>query len=349
MQLRQEQAPPWRWWVQTGQRLNMGLDVMRVFAVPTGRCVFSRGLERIRQGLGRGSTVREAFAGSGWQLPTAYWSLLEAGERTGTLGDSMMRIGRLMAERADARKELLGQLWYPAMVSLVAVGVMLLLVLWVIPQLREVLAGLQPGQPLPWVTRHIGSLYGFGLGVIIAICFLGSLVHTLWVAAGRRWLAAARSHEVFVRGLPWVGGLRARLREARVAQQLATYCTAGVTLPDALSTLGCGTPDLWERHQLMQLRQALLLGEGFGPAFSHCEVFQQENSELLSAGQEAGQLEHYLAEIALQLEQDCRWRLRQWVRCYEPALLFLLAGGVGGLLLAYLLPMVRIFENFGGF
>ncbi len=331
-------SPDWAWWVRVGERLSLGLGVETVFAAGPGAL-----RDRLREGRG----VVEALRLAGARLPSEGWCLLEAGEHTGRLGEAMKAVGEMLRDRERRRREWLGQLWYPALIGVVGLAVMALLLLWVVPQLRQLSTAMGIGR-LPWLTAHIGALYGAlfgGLGGMV----LGSAA-LAWALRrmGSRSPRWGRLEERAWARIPGIGSLRRCLREARLFRQTGTLLAGGTTLPRALEMAAAGAANAWEREELGTFRRRLLMGAGFPDALGGCALIDPESRALLLAGQECGQLDAYLQRVAREREEQAGWRMAQWTRLLEPLFLLGLSLAVGGLILAYLLPMVRLLENAGG-
>jgi type II secretory pathway component PulF len=331
--------------------MALGLDVLAILSSDSGQRVpgaVRAGLPRVVTGLKEGKALVEAMRRGGMSLPMEAWCLLESGERTGRLGEAMGEVGQLLQHRETRRRELTGQLWYPALVGLTAFAVMGLILLWVVPQMREVGETMGLGDQLLWLTEHIGALYGgvFAGGLCLAVAS-GLLVLTLR-RMGRIRESWGRAEEYLLGGLPLLGRVRHQTRESRLLKQLATLLRGGLTLPRALELAAAGRGNLWEQAELKHLRARLLAGAGFETAIADCRLIDRENVELLHVGQESGQLDTWMARIADSQAKSVERELSRLTRLLEPLFLFFLSGAVGGLILAYLLPMVRMLEQAGG-
>jgi type IV pilus assembly protein PilC len=334
----------WTWWIRAGERLSIGLDILTAFE-SNGNPRCAPVLERIRSEIGRGHGIVQAFRGSAVNLPGEAWCLLESGEHTGRLGEAMKDVGKLLREQERRRAELLNQLWYPALVVLTGFLVMGIILLWVVPQLRSMNSSMGQGNQLPWLTEHIGLIYGGGLGFLMAL--LLSLVAgiRILVCLGRRSSGASRFRERVCNRSPVVGVQLFQRREARLLRQLGTLLRGGVTLPAALQMVAEGTPDLWEKEQVLEFRRNLLSGASFSESIRSFALTGQEVRPLLMAGQESGRLEIYMLRHADDLDWRTRLTLNRWIRLLEPTIIGLLSMLVGGLVLAYLLPMIRMLER----
>ena len=343
--MRKEYIPHWNWWLRTGERICLGLDLRGTLAGAEGPKRDQEGFARILAGLRQGSGIVQALRLSGMRLPVEAWSLLEAGEQTGGMGEAWLAVGALLRQREQHQRELTGQLWYPGLVILMGVGVMGILLLWFIPQLKMIAEGLGNGAALPWITRYAGPLYGGLMGAFLLSLVLTGILSIVIRKAGRTSMLCASLAELFKSRLPIVGRIHQVGREGRFLRQLGTLLRGGVALPSALQNMAGSCPSAWERAELEQFRQRLLMGAPVAEGLANCRLLKPATCMLLVAGQEAGRLDQYLIRLAEEDEALAAWRLQQAVRLLEPALLLGLSAAVGGLVLAYLLPMVRLLEQ----
>jgi type II secretory pathway component PulF len=330
--------------MRSGERLSLGLGIRVILDSPSSWAA-SSGLERAMSGLQEGLGFTEAMRNSGLELPVEAWSMLEAGESTGRLGEAMVEIGQFLKMRSQRRREFVGQLWYPALVLFIGFLVMGLILLWVVPQMRGLSESMGQGEDLPWLTDHIGLLYGgvFLLGLVAVAGILSG--GFLWRGSRLRWIQCATAGETIMRHMPLLGPMRRVRREARILRQLGTLVAGGVTLPQALATSMAMAPDLWERAQLETFRKRLLMGSGFEEGLDAFPLVGEESRPLLKVGQEGGQLDRYLLQLADDLDEEVTQRLSRCIRFLEPGMLLILSIAIGGLILAYLLPMVRMLEQ----
>lgn len=327
----------WRWWLRAGSRMGAGVVAGEVW--PAGTAA--------GDALRRGEGVAASLRGAGWQLPRELWAVLEAGERTGRLAESMAEIGEALARREQMRREVQSQLSYPILLVAAGTGVMALLVGWVIPRMRELLEGLLPGGELPFWTEHVGLIYGGFLAGGVGLFAVLSGTAVLWERIGRYRLGWSRAWERLWQTIPGWGRYRFRAREARLLRVWGRLVGGGWTVARALEMMAAACPARWEREQLEQLRSRLLMGSSFGEALGHCALVATEDRALLEAGQESGRLEEFLERVAGDLERQNRWARESWMRLLEPVFLACLTLAVGGLLVAYFLPLVELMEGAG--
>ncbi|NBD39160.1 MAG: hypothetical protein GVY10_11390 [Verrucomicrobia bacterium] len=336
---RKRRLPDWRWWIRASGRMGAGVRFAELFRgdVDAEAAVLAA--------LERGLPAAEALQEAGWPLAPELSLRLANGERTGTLAEAMEAVGRDLQRREEVARRLRAQLSYPMLLLLVGTGVLLLLVGVVIPRLQEVLRSLLPGGELPYWSEQIGRLYGTGLLVGLAAMLLAWIGYRAATRFARQSAGIARARERCLRRLPFFGALRFWSREARLLRQLSVLLRGGVPLPEALSLCEAGFPGQWERLALREWHRRLLMGEGFASSLHRFPLIAAENKQLLCAGQESGRLEEFMGSAATDAERRGRWRTESLLRQLEPAFLTFLTVALGGLFLAFLLPMITLFES----
>jgi len=340
---------PVDWWTRAGERLDLGLSPERAFFSPSQRLRREAvsGLERVRLGLEEGYRLSESLRQAGLELPLHLWALIETGERTGLTGAALREIGEQLAAARSRRQRLSGQLWYPGLVFLTACSVMGLILVWVIPRLRELGKEMGGGAELPWFTEYLGWIYGGALCGCATVLLAGwGLVLTLH-RLGSRSLRFSQWAENLYAALPLAGTYRTRSRESRLLDQLAVLLCGGYTLPEALQLLSSRSVQRHEQTELARFRERLLNGGGFDAALRDCPLVSVETSELLEVGQECGKLDQYMRRIAEAHVAYLDALRERGLRLLEPVFLLVLTAAVGGLIIAYLLPFVQLLEQAG--
>ena len=340
-------VPSWWWWRQSGERLKIGLDLRRLMAGNSQRepARVQRGLARCLFSVEAGDGIVDAMKHSGMDLPVEAWCLLQAGERTGRLGESICDVGELLKRSARIKKEIIGQAWYPGFVVLVGSMVMAIMLLWVVPQMSEISSSMGGGGKVPWITQNIGKLYGSIFAGAAALLLVASITWNLLRKTAARSLKWARLHEDLCCSIPLYSRLRRLAREARILRQVGTLLRGGITFPDALKMAADNSPDAYEAYQLIEFRKRQLMGISFEQGLNHFPLIERGNHALLVTGQETGRLDDISLSIAGDVELELSLLLKQLLKLIEPVTIITLAGLVAGLILAFMLPTVSMLEQ----
>jgi len=271
-------------------------------------------------------------------LPDVAREVIGAGAASGALPQVLNRLADDFEAATALRGRLTGALVYPAIVGVVALGVIAALMVFVLPQI--VAAFSQTGQKLPLLTRgliavgsllrdHLALLAGASLGALILLFFV-------W-----RRLAALRRQALFER-LPVVGDAVRRAAEVRLLSTLALLIRGAVPLPQALEVAARVAATEDARARLLAIRAGLTRGQAVGAAFAEVGLLDAMTLELLRQGEAVGDLARAF-EKAVQLKRQALEQRLQWLATLvEPAMIVVLGAIVLTLVLAVMLPIVTL-------
>lgn len=299
----------------------------------------------LREQLRGGSALGEAMNSLGSWFGAAEIAMVNAAEQAGTLPQVL----RDLAERQQRAGELSGQLTsalaYPAIVALVGVGVTVFLSVKTLPDLTSILAS--SGIEIPRLTSMVMSVGGFiaSYGLVI-----GALIPIL-LAAGllaMRWIVQRRAERpMWLRRLyPRV--LR-RIAVAQMAEQLAGMLRSGVPMVEALRALAPtasgGITMIGGLHAvLIHAAERVERGEDLAQAFDDQMWFDAEFRRLLEVGQASGELDALLMRIADRYSRQAKRLIDRLASLLEPMVILALAVLVGVVVMAAVLPLLRLRE-----
>ncbi|MEY3912101.1 MAG: hypothetical protein RL509_145 [Pseudomonadota bacterium] len=305
-------------------------------------------VHHLRRQMMAGRALHAALRTLGY-MPRSYTHTIAAGEASGSLPQVLERLAEELEARLALTRQLRAALTYPLVVVVIALTVLSVMMVWVIPAFEGMFTSL--GGQLPTATRWVLALshgvtthwpLGVG-GMTLAVLILGAAWRH---PQGRRLML-----EGWWRVPGW-GSLHQLGCQARWTRTLATLSAAGLPLTDALTHLEglAGHPrfDAATRH----IRHALVQGQSlsqslarFGPqrAQRHApELFSGMMLQMTHIGEESGSLDVLLERAAQQLEHDVARRVGALSRLVEPALMVVLGGLVGGLVIALYLPLFQL-------
>ncbi|GAA4406424.1 type II secretion system inner membrane protein GspF [Quisquiliibacterium transsilvanicum] len=296
-------------------------------------------LAAVRSEVVSGQTFAQALSRFPRDFPDVYRALVAAGEQSGDLALVMDRLADYVEARTALSQRITLAFTYPAIVTLVAIGVITALLAYVVPQVVGVFA--QSRQELPMLTKALIAASDFvrnwGWWMLAAL-----------VAAGFAFRAALRSpsfrltwHERLLE-LPLFGRLIRGINTARFASTLGILAASGVPLIRALEagaqTLGndalrANVADAISRvREGAPLSRALAAGGQFPPMMVH----------MIASGESTGNLAEMLQRTAATLSSETERRAIAMTSILEPMLILLMGGVVLLIVLAVLLPIIEI-------
>ncbi|WPC67415.1 type II secretion system inner membrane protein GspF [Rhodoferax ferrireducens] len=293
----------------------------------------------LRAEVNGGATFAKALSQHPREFTPIFIAVIGAGEQSGNLGLVLERLADDLEEQQALKAKLIGAALYPAIVSLVAVVIVLFLVTYVVPQVAHVFAGSKRALPLLTVIMIGTSAFvrSYGWLMLIAIIF--------GVIGARLALANALFREKFDAAwlnLPILGKLSRSYNTARFASTLAMLAAAGVPI---LKALQAAAETLSNRAMRTDALDALVLvreGAPLASALAQKKRFPGLLAMFARLGEQTGQLPTMLQRAAKQLSVEVQRRAMQLATILEPLLIVVMGVVVMLIVLAVLMPIIQL-------
>jgi general secretion pathway protein F len=268
-----------------------------------------------------------------------YRSLVAAGAETGRLHDVLVRLADYLEARLALRQRFTLALIYPALVTLIAVAVIAVLLVFVVPQVVSVYQ--QSRQTLPWLTRALIAVSAFFRGTGI-YALLGTVVAGVAFALANRREAFRASWHARLLRLPVAGRLVTAVDAARFASTLAILVGSGTPLLRALDAARDVVWALPLRRAATEAAALVREGVSVARALAAQRLFPALLVHLVANGEASGQLAPMLERAAAELEREAERRLTWFAALLQPALIVAMGAIVLVLVLAVMLPIVSM-------
>ncbi|MEJ8854484.1 type II secretion system inner membrane protein GspF [Variovorax robiniae] len=293
----------------------------------------------LRAEVNAGSSFGRALTRHPREFSLIYSSVITAGEQTGNLGLVLERLADDLEQRQALQQKLVGAALYPAIVTLVAIVIVIFLVTYVVPQVANVFTGTK--RALPMLTSAMLAISGFvreyGWVMLIALVLIGIGVR---VALARPELRL-RFDAAWLK-LPLVGKLSRGYNAARFSSTLAMLAMAGVPI---LRALQAAAETLGNHAMRADALDALVLvreGAPLASALAQKKRFPGIVPMFARLGEQTGQLPQMLQRAANQLGADVQRRAMHLATILEPLLIVAMGAVVMLIVLAVLLPIIQL-------
>lgn len=301
-------------------------------------------LTAVHAGVVEGQRLSDAMRRESNSFPPLYRAMIAAGEGAGTLPLITERLAVLLERQAEMRGKLIGALAYPAILSLVAILVVMGLMVSVVPRVVEQFDNVD--QQLPLITRMVMGVSAFLANyywVLIIIILLVALVFAQALKQPAFRLAVDRN----ILRIPLLGKLLRNLHAARMARTLATMVASRLPLLEGLRLTG-GTI----RNKLLSaanddIVESVRSGGSLSGAMLASGVFPPLLVYLTASGESAGQLDIMLERAAEYLEREFDTFTSTALSLLEPLIIVAMGGVVAVIILAILLPILQL-QNLTG-
>jgi general secretion pathway protein F len=293
----------------------------------------------VRADVMAGHRLAEALARHPRVFPPVFVATVAAGEQAGSFATVLERLADYLEERQALRGKLLAAATYPAIVTLIAVGVVLFLMTYVVPQVVEVFE--QTRQALPWPTRLLLAVSAFlrSFGVWL---LLGAVAAAIAVRAALKREATRAAWDRALLGLPLLGRIVRGVDSARFASTLAMLVQAGVPMLRALAAAEATLSNSTLRAAVGEAIQRVREGVGLARALAPAKAFPPVLIRLIESGEASGQLPAMLAHAARIQAREVERRATALATLLEPLLILLMGALVLGIVLAVLMPIIEI-------
>ncbi|MBU2278688.1 MAG: type II secretion system F family protein [Gammaproteobacteria bacterium] len=263
-------------------------------------------------------------------------SIVHVGENTGRLDDAFSQLSDYFEQEMETRKQIKQATRYPMFVLLAIVAAMVILNLFVIPQFANMFARFNA--ELPWATKVLLATSNFFIhywplllvGIIAAGFALYRYLHT--AAGSYRW------SKLKLR-LPIMGDIINRATLGRYARSFSLMLRAGVPLTSALSLVAEAVDNDFMAEKIREMRRNIERGESLVRVSSQSNLFTPLVMQMLAVGEETGQVDDMLQEVALFYEREVAFDLKSLTAKIEPILIVIVAVMVLILALGIFTPM----------
>ena len=294
---------------------------------------------QVRAEVNAGAPLAQALAQHPREFDNLYTAVIEAGEQSGRLGAVLLQLAKDQESAHAMRSKLLAASLYPAIVSGVALLIVLFLLAYVVPQVAQVFTSTQ--RSLPTLT--------------VAMLFISEVVQATWLAGLVLLLAGMVVLRLLLRQtafrlaydqawlkLPLLGRLSLGYNAARFASTLALLVGAGVPILKALQTAAHTLSNMALREHAMQAIDLVREGAPLASALAQNKRLPGVLSMFARLGEQTGQLPQMLSHAAEHLGEEVQRRAMQLATVLEPLLIVTMGLVVMLIVLAVMLPIIEL-------
>jgi len=329
---------------QLAALLRSGVPLLRSVAIlrdQTSHPVLQEVLSEVHARVEDGDTLAEAMSRHPRAFQETAISMVRAGGEGGFLEEALDRIAGFTEEQEDLKARTLGALAYPIFLSFVGIAVVTGLLIFFVPNFEQIFARLRERNELPWATEALlaisGTLRSYGPLIALALVIGFFLLRVrLKTDAGRLW------RDRWLIKLPIVGGVFLSLAVARFCRVLGTLLRNGVPILKALQISRDSTGNRVLSTAIGEASENISSGESLAAPLAASGHFPRDVVEMVAVAEESNTLDRVLIDIADGLERRTARRLDLAVRLLEPIMLMILAGIVMIVVIALLLPVLKM-------
>ncbi|HYD28166.1 type II secretion system inner membrane protein GspF [Brevundimonas sp.] len=314
-------------------------EALRTIALQADRPAVRRVLEGVHGGVMEGRRLSDAMALQGQAFPPLYRAMVSAGETSGALEPILERLADGLERDQTVRGKVITALVYPAVLAVVALGVIGALMTFVVPKVVDQFDSMN--QTLPLLTRLVIGVsdlmrdWGWLAGLVLVLAIFGGGL------ALRNPAVRLRADAALLR-LPLAGRLIRDLHGAKMARTLSTMIAAGLPVLEGLTITGRTVANRRLRIATEAMADAVREGGGLSAAMRRADVFPPILVHMTASGESSGRLEPMLERAADYLEREFSTFTAVMLSLLEPAIIVVMGGVVALIVLSILLPILQI-------
>jgi general secretion pathway protein F len=319
-----------------GQPLDRALQIL--LDVPEG-VKAKRMLERVRDQVRGGTPLSDALEAEHGAFSRLYINMVRAGETGGSLDETLRRLGDYLERSRQLKSSVINAMIYPAfLVGMVLVSLMILLV-YVVPQFAPMFADMNIEMPLiTKIVLAVGSTLQSFWWLIIVLIVLG-------LGWFRRQMAEPEARlriDERMLHMRVIGDVVRKVETARLARTLGTLLKNGVPLLTGLATARNVMTNTALSQSVGEAAEEVKTGGGLGYALSQSKRFPKLALQMISVGEESGELDAMLMKVADTFDVEVKNTLDRLLAALVPATTIVMTIVVAMIMLAIVLPIMNI-------
>lgn len=326
-----------------GLMLDAGLSLTRALNV-IERQSKSAGLKKVlvelNANVSKGMTFAEALEKHPKVFPQLFVSMVHAGEQSGTLSQSLKATASQMDASYSLNRRVRGAMIYPAVILSVMLLIAVIMMIFVVPTLLKTFTELNV--ELPWSTQLVlttSNLFQHH-GILVLIVIIAAFSFLVWWS--KKESGRAVLHKLVLKA-PILGPMTQEVNAARTARTLSSLLSSGVEVVESVVITGAVVQNIYFRAILKKAEEAIKKGELMSKVFStEDKLYPPFFSEMLSVGEETGQIGSMLMNVAQFYENDVEQKTKDMSTVIEPILIVVIGAAVAFFAIAMISPMYSL-------
>lgn len=268
-----------------------------------------------------------------------YIAMVEVGEDSGNLDALLLRVTEYRKTQESIISKVQLALMYPLIMAIVGLGTIIFMLTFVMPRLMKIFIGL--GQDLPLPTKILLNISNFithwkGI-ILIAVIVVFMLVRQEFKRkAGKRVLS------VFKLKVPFLGEIILKREMARLSRTLELLIKSGIPILKAIELTAPIINNEIIREKFLEGHRELAQGSSLGKTLKSFKIFPSFMTNLIAIGEESGNLDLSLSELADAYERDIDDLTKAFTTILEPLMILAMGLIIGFVVIAMLLPVFQI-------
>ncbi len=328
---------------QLATMMKSGVPLLQAFDI-VGKGASNQAVAKllmdIKSDVETGSSLNQAFRKYPLYFDALFCNLVAAGEAAGILDSLLDRLATYKEKILAIKSKIKSALFYPIAVIVVAIIITTVIMIYVIPAFKDIFSNF--GADLPAPTLVVIALSDFMVAYwYIIFGILGGALYGFFFMWKRSEKMQAVMDKLLLR-LPIFGEIIRKATMARWTRTLSTMFAAGVPLVEALDSVGGASGNYVYKMATKQIQSEVSTGTSLTVAMQNANVFPNMVIQMVSIGEESGQLDQMLSKVADFFEAEVDDAVEAMSSLMEPMIMVVLGTLIGGMVVAMYLPIFKL-------
>jgi type IV pilus assembly protein PilC len=328
---------------QLATMMKSGVPLLQAFDIVgkgASNAAVGRLLVELKTEVETGSSLNQAFRKYPLYFDALFCNLVQAGEQAGILDSLLDRLATYKEKILAIKAKIKGAMFYPVAVLVVAFIVTAVIMIFVIPQFKSIFKSF--GADLPGATLVVIAISdAFVANWYFIFGGIGGAIYAFFYF-WKRSLAMQIFMDRLMLRLPVFGDVIRKATVARWTRTLSTMFAAGVPLVEALDSVGGAAGNHVYKVATQQIQGEVSTGTSLTVAMQNSGVFPSMVVQMVSIGEESGQLDSMLGKVADFFEQEVDEAVASLSSLMEPMIMVVLGVLIGGMVIAMYLPIFKL-------
>ena len=332
---------------QFATMINAGLAMVRcldVLGVQTEDAQLKPIIVAIRREVEGGSTLAAALGKFPKVFSPLFINMVRAGELGGILDDVLNRLAGFLEKDFNLKKKVKSAMTYPTVILVMAIGIVIFLVTFILPTFVAMFQQMDMKLPLPtqiliWFT--LGARNPYILIPTLVVIALGFVAFNRYTSTQ----VGRRQYDAFKLKLPVFGMLIRKVAISRFCRTLGTLLQSGVPIMQALEIVGKASGNEVVAETVGKVRDSVREGESIAVPLQLSGMFPPLVTQMVSVGEETGNLDGMLAKISDFYDTEVDYMLASLTSLLEPLMILGMGFVVGFIVISVFLPLYQIIGN----
>ncbi|MFM8334961.1 MAG: type II secretion system F family protein [Opitutaceae bacterium] len=327
--------------VKAGMPIMRGLEVL---ARQEKRKSFRQVVEDCADTIRSGGNFSDGLGAHPKTFDRLYINMVKAGEAGGVLDTVLERLSVFMEKAMKIRGKVTSAMVYPAIISCVAGGIMVVLMVFVVPKFQEVFFTMLKGKPLPWLTSVVVAIANAMRDNLLMVLGGLAVVGVLGWLFKRSAFGTKVLHWLLLK-VPVIGDLFLKAAIARFTRTLGTLLASGVPILQALIITRDTSGNVHVANAINVVHDRVKEGDSVAKPLEATRIFPGMVTSMIEVGEETGALPDMLVRIADNYDEEVDNAVAALTSIIEPVMIVFMAVGVGVIVIAMFLPMVELIKS----